>query len=57
MSEPRCTCKPGRIVAVDCPKHGKALRKRSPDDWSAIMGATLPNQAEITEKGGTTHVQ
>lgn len=44
-------------VAVDCPRHGKALRKRSPDDWSAIMGATPPNQAEIIEKGGVTHVQ
>ena len=45
------------LVSEDCPVHGKALRKRSPDDWTAIMGATPPNQAEVTEKGGITHVQ
>lgn len=67
MNPARCTCggyhavKSTTLVLVeaseDCPEHGAALRKRSEDDWTAIMGTTPPNQAEIIEKGGVTHVQ
>lgn len=67
MKPPRCTCggyhavKSTTLVLVeaseDCPEHGAALRKRSEDDWSAIMGATLPNQPENVEKGCATRAQ
>lgn len=65
MSKPaRCTCGGYHAVAgtalvlvaasEDCPEHGKALRKRAADDWTAIMGATHPNQPENVEKGCAT---
>lgn len=66
MSKPGCTCGGHRSVigamialgaaSKDCPEHGKALKKRSEDDWTAIMGATPPNQPENTEKGCVTRV-
>lgn len=67
LSKPACTCggyhaaEGTTLVLVraseDCPAHGKALRKRGTDDWTAIMGTTPPNQAEIEQNGRATHVQ
>ena len=64
LSKPKCSCGGYHAVAgttlvfvrasEDCPEHGKALRKRSEDDWTAVMGATPPNQTENTEKGRVT---
>ena len=63
---PQCLCRryhPSRFIAdgeppcLDarhCPIHGKALSKRGNDDWTAIMGATSPNQTESSEKVGVT---
>jgi methylmalonyl-CoA mutase cobalamin-binding subunit len=43
-------------ASEDCTVHGKALRKRGQDDWYTIMGATLPNQTESSEKVGVTPI-
>lgn len=66
MKPARCTCggyhavESTALVLVeaseDCPEHGAALRKRSEDDWSAIMGTTRPNQAENDENGRVTPI-
>lgn len=66
-SAPKCRCSqwhPTFVVgdrpfpvAEDCPVHGKALRKRGTDDWTAIIGATPPNQTELREKVGVTPIQ
>ena len=66
MTFARCSCKRGRdiagttlalvSVASDCPTHGRPLSKRSNDDWTAIMGATPPNQTESSQKVGVTPI-
>ncbi len=43
-------------VAEDCPIHGKALRKRSTDDWTPFLGVTSPNQTESSQKVGVTPI-